>query len=337
MNQTPDPAVCLVSCRISVRIVLVAGDRVVPVNDVNRSVGPLFHVHRTEVAVPRLQDRFLPLQRESRTVGANRKPLDPVGLEIADHEVASHRFRNPTAIQEADATVSARVSDPPELQLVGGGHLPGRQVGHAAGTVDAENLPPAIEGPTPGIPRSHEVIQQRVQLQSPRPKAVEAGLEQVARSPRRLDARFASVPLAEVQFSTRTPDERVDRLVRVPVAEPAQHHTAAVGSTIVIGVLQEQDLGVLPDIDPAVSPLHPGRDIQPLGKNRRAVGRTITVGVLEANDLVVGQVSGKDVGIGGGHGHVHTTGRIPPHGNRRRQSLGIRRKQIDPEPLGNRE
>ena len=58
----PDPAVRLVARRIAILVVLVADDRVIPVDDVDRAVGADLHVDRAEVPVAGMDERLFPLQ-----------------------------------------------------------------------------------------------------------------------------------------------------------------------------------------------------------------------------------------------------------------------------------
>ena len=337
VHQTPDPSVCLVAFGISVGIVLVAGDRVVPVDDVDRPIGSLLHIDRPEIAVPRLQDRLLPVQGEAGPFGPYRKPLDPVRLEVADHKAALHRLGHTPAVEVSDPAIPTRIADARELESVSGRDLAGREVGDPTGPVDAEDLAPAVKRHSPRVARSHAGIQQRVHLQPAWPEPIEARLEQVARPPGRLNPRLATVALTEIQLAAGAPDERIDGLVRVSVAKPAQQHATTIGSTITVGIFQKQDLGVLADIDPTVAPLHARRNVQSFGEHDPAVCRAVSVGVFEPDDLVVGQVAGEHVRIGRGHRNVHATRGVPPQSQRVGQPVRVRGEQVYGEALGNLE
>ena len=91
-RDAPDAAMRLVTRRIAIGIILMTGDRVIPVYDVERSVRTDLHVDGPKVAVAGLQQRLLPLQRITGAVGLDRKPFDAVGLVVPDRKIAMHRF-----------------------------------------------------------------------------------------------------------------------------------------------------------------------------------------------------------------------------------------------------
>jgi len=61
-GDPPDPTMRLVARRIPILVILVADDRVVPVDDVDGPVRPDLHADRTEVPVTRVDERLFPLQ-----------------------------------------------------------------------------------------------------------------------------------------------------------------------------------------------------------------------------------------------------------------------------------
>ena len=114
-GDSPDSAMGLVPGGIPVGIVLVAGDRVVPVDDIDCPVGPYFHVHGTKVPMARLQDGLFPVQGKPGTIVREGKTFYPVSFEISHDKVALHRIRQVPAIEQADSTVSSWIPDPAEL------------------------------------------------------------------------------------------------------------------------------------------------------------------------------------------------------------------------------
>ena len=119
----------------------------------------------------------------------------------------------------------------------------------------------------------------------------------------------------------------------VPVTKSPQQDPAAVRPAVPVGIFQEQELGILPDIDTPFPPLQPGRDVQALGKHGRPVRPAVIVPVLQKDHLVVGQAPGEDMGVGCRDRHVHSPGGIPAKVQWRCQALLFRGEQIDLESL----
>ncbi len=87
-RDSPNATVCFVSRRISVSVVLMTGDRVVPVNDVNRPVRAEFDIDWAKIAMTGSKQRFLPFERETGAVILNGESANAVGLVVTDHEIA---------------------------------------------------------------------------------------------------------------------------------------------------------------------------------------------------------------------------------------------------------
>ena len=92
-RHAPDAAVRLVAARVAEVHLAVLDDRVVPVGDVDRSVGPHLHVDRAEGHVVRL-DHFDFLTRgvPGRVFG-DYETTNPMGSEVVRDHVAAPIFR----------------------------------------------------------------------------------------------------------------------------------------------------------------------------------------------------------------------------------------------------
>ena len=172
-----------------------------------------------------------------------------------------------------------------------------------------------------------------MQLQTARPESMKARLKQMARTPGRLDPRLDAIALPEIEFPSRTPDKRVNRLVRIAVAEATENHAPRVGPAVAIGVLKKQQLGVLAHVDPAVAQFQAGGHVQSLGEHGRFVGPAVMVGIFQDNDLIVGQVTGKDMRIGRCDGDKHPSRRVPPKRQGGRETVFFGGEEIDPQTL----
>ena len=131
------------------------------------------------------------------------------------------------------------------------------------------------------------------------------------------------------QFTVGTPDERIDRLMRVAVSESSQQHVTLVGTSVSVRVLQKQHVRVLTHINTAVAKFDACRNVESLSKHRRLVSISVRVSVLQQDDLVVGEITGTDVRVRGGHRDIHPSVCIPAKIQRRRQAVCFGREQID--------
>ena len=103
---------------MSVLIVLMAGNRVVPIDDVEGSVRSDLHIDWTKIAMRRLKDWVFPLEVVRGTVRPDRKPFDSISFVVADHELSVHRFRELRTVQKTNAAVTARLTDIAKFQTM---------------------------------------------------------------------------------------------------------------------------------------------------------------------------------------------------------------------------
>ena len=93
-----------VAFRVTIEVVLVAGDRIIPIDNVDRSVGTKFDVDGTKVAVLRTQQRFDKVHFETTAILRCSKARDLILLVVAHPKAAIAEF--------VDARVAARFANP---------------------------------------------------------------------------------------------------------------------------------------------------------------------------------------------------------------------------------
>ena len=172
----------LVTARVAVGVVLMASNRIVPVHDVNGTVGPDVHVDWTKITVGRAQQGLFPFQLEPGPLVGHGKYLDPVGLEVPGRELALQLFGQMSAIQIAYTAIASRITNPRKLEPVLGGNLSGGQAGYPTRPIDDEHLSPLVKGHAPGIGRTHPVVKERIQTQTPWTQPIDSRLIKIART-----------------------------------------------------------------------------------------------------------------------------------------------------------
>ena len=102
---------CLIPGGISVGIILVAGDGVVPVDNVDRSVRPNPTVDWAEVSVLGAKQRFFPVEFEARPLLGDGESFDAIRLKVANDKVSIEIFGKVTPIEHRDTAVPARIAN----------------------------------------------------------------------------------------------------------------------------------------------------------------------------------------------------------------------------------
>ena len=92
-------------------------------------------------------------------------------------------------------------------------------------------------------------------------------------------------------------------MVRVFRAETGEHHTAVVGFAVAVRIFEKYDLGAVGDIRAAVAGFDTRGNQQPAGEDRRFVGFAVAIAVFEHQHLVIGLLTGFDMGINLAAGH----------------------------------
>ena len=97
---------------MAIEIILVTGDWIIPINDIDRSVWTNFHINWTEVAVFRVEKWLLPIELEAGTVIARRKAADLVLLVVANQKFALHSIRESPRPKTINSAIATRLANP---------------------------------------------------------------------------------------------------------------------------------------------------------------------------------------------------------------------------------
>ncbi len=104
--------------------------------------------------------------------------------------------------------------------------------------------------------------------------------------------------LVEVQTTIGSKTQRVDQVMRVLGAKPAQHDPPLVRPSIAIAVFQVEQSRAFGDVRGMRTIGNDTRgNQQSIGKHRAAVGDSVTVGISQHNDLVVGFLTRLDLRV----------------------------------------
>ena len=277
----------LVPLGMTVEVVLMAGERIVPIHHVNRTVGSHLDVNRTEVAVLRAQERTLPFQLEARSIFPRLEAAHLVLLVVPDDELALHFVRQISRPQAFDPAVTSRIADSRQAEPALGRNGGRSEVGDSTSSVDHEGLSEIVEGDAPRIAGTHEVIEERIEPQFVRSQAIDPGLEKRGDPEGGFHPGLDPVPLAPPELPTRTPHEGIACLVRVAISKSGQDHRAFVRHAVTISIAQGQQLRSLSDIDLVRAHFHPGRDQQSLCEHPGLIRPAIVVGIPQRDHPVV--------------------------------------------------
>ena len=156
-------------------------------------------------------------------------------------------------------------------------------------------LAPAIDDVAPRVRK--RVRDEHAELFRPRLVAIYAGVLQPDGTVRCLHLRVQERALLKKQAATRTPGERMNRVVAVFRAEAVEHDPPLVRLAVAVRVLQEHQVRLLGYVDAAVAELEPGRKVQAVGKDRSTCRRGRPGSCLRARRAcrpVSGQAPGAD-------------------------------------------
>src|SRR5262245_6575826 len=117
-------------------------------------------------------------------------------------------------------------------------------------------------------------------------------------------------PLAEPEFASRTPLERIDVLMIVPRSKSAKQNPPLVGLAIAVRVTQMNQLRRVADVTSAVAQFEAGRNKKAVGEHGGFVGAPVAVGVLENHDLVIGHLAGFELRIDGAADDPQSSARV---------------------------
>jgi hypothetical protein len=306
-RDPPDSPARLVAIRMPEAHLIVPDDRIEPVGDIKRAVGPELHVHRSKRAMPALNDR-----RQRGVIGDLHAGAVALDLErpdaVVDEPAREHQALplggEVRALDDfgigrlAAALFQPNRVAPPALPAPD--HLRRGKVEATGVARDDDRLAPAGKDPAPRVQRLVVAPVERVESLLARTIPPQARVIERGDAPRRLDPREAMQPLAEHQFARRAPAKRIYVLVIVARAEAAQHDLASVGAAVAIRVRHQPHLRPLTDIARVAGTrrdLKPHGNHEAIGEHRGLVRAPVAVGVLENDDLVVGFLAGFDLRI----------------------------------------
>ena len=294
VGDAVDAAVDVVAEWIAGAVLHVADEYVVPVDDVERAVGGELHVDGAEVAVGAGEQV---VAVGAFVAGAVVGDLVLFGAEeadgVVDEDVALDVVGEVAAGDELEAGGGADAVG--VLDEVGrvGGKLAVADVhgalGHPAevgvGGVGKERLSPFVEGGAPRVGDGEaggafEVLA----LWAVAEEAAVGGADGAVGG---FDVAVEEGAFAHVDGAGRVGAEGADDVVGVVVVEAAEDDFSGVGAVVAVGVLEEDEVGSLGDIDAFGSELEAGGEVEVVGEDGFFVGATVRVGVFEDDEFVV--------------------------------------------------
>lgn len=245
-------------------------DRVVPVGDVDRTVGTDLHVDRAKCDVVGLDDFLLFLGDKAGAEFRQHEPTDAVTTEIVGDQASLPVFGQVSAGDDFEAAVFGAAGvqagqNPPGTVggcVVGTGDhvvdaLAARTVGGKGGAVVVEGRPPRID----------QSAGEDAELQVAGLELPDAAGVQPPDSPRRFDVAVNVNRLAEVESLFGAPAECVHDVVRIFGAESGEHDTSTIRLAVAVSVGEVQQLGAGTHVDAAVTGRDGGRDEQTIGED----------------------------------------------------------------------
>jgi hypothetical protein len=280
-----------VPARIAQRVLHVPDQRVEPVAEVQRAIGPHLHGDGTEIGIRGLQQRLDLDAGEPRAVLDRAVLLDAVEPDdVRDQEVALHLVGEVAAADELDVARRPHLGQRPFLHrplLARVIHMAGKRrpvvVGAARGVRD-EVLPPAVDHVAPGI--GERIGDEDLELLGFRHVTEHRRVVDAHRAVRRLDLRMVERAFLEVEVATGPPLKRVDGVMAVLGAKAVKDDAMLVGLVVAVGVAEKGEVRLLRDVGAAVAELEAHRLVEAVGEHGRRVRAPVAVGVFKDDDLV---------------------------------------------------
>ena len=152
-----------VTFRMAVEVILVTGNRIIPIHHVYGSIWSDFHVDRPEIAVTGTDQWFPPYHLESSTVLGYGEAAYTVSLVIPDDEFSLHFLRQVGSSDALDSAVASGLTDARQAQTALSRDRSGRKVRNTPGSVGNQRLAKVVEGNSPRVARTHKVVQKAIQ------------------------------------------------------------------------------------------------------------------------------------------------------------------------------
>ena len=319
-GDAPDAAVDLVAADVAEIDLAVLDDRVAPVGDVKRAVGPELGVEGAEAGIGRAKEIGQLAGDVGGALIGGFEAHDAVGAEIGGDEVALPVGGEVGAVNDFDAREFGIVAgaDAAEETPGGGVSAVGRSGdaptdAGAASTVGHEGFAGRIELVAPSVDPAPEEDRE---LLIARIETEDAAGREADNSVGRLGVGAGVNGLGEIEPAIGAPTRTVDVVVGVFGAEAAEDDAALVGLAVAVGVAEVEEFGALGDVGAAVAGRDAGGNEQAVGEDRGFVGAAGASGVFEDDDLVGGGLAGLDLRINLGAGDPEAAGRVEVHVDR---------------------
>ncbi len=250
----------------------VLNNRIRPIGDVNRPIRTNLDINRPEgVAQPSDQFRLLLggipaslfIDTEANNSMRSKITGDRRALPLLGELFTVKQF------QPAILGIGTRADalQNPRCPGIGEIHRPGHSIGDALipGPIGDKRLPIAIHLVSPRIA---EALHKHTQLEGVRTKVPHPATVQPLHTMGRFNVAVDIDRLVHVKLTIMAPTQGVKDVVGIFSAKPGKDHPPLIGPAVAIRVLEMQQLGALPHVDPAIPGFNSRWNEKPLGEHR---------------------------------------------------------------------
>jgi len=309
IGDAVDAAVFVVAERIAGGVLHVADEDVVPVAEVEGAVGCELVVDGAEVTVGGgeevvavsglvagfgVEDLMLFEAEEADGVSEDDVALDFVGEVAAGDEFEPGSGADALVFFENGRRFGAELS---VVDFDGAGSHP---VEVGVGSFEEEGLSEAVEGGAPGVGNGE--AGSALEVVALRGVAEESAVGAADGAVGGFDVGMEKGAFAHVDGAGGIGAKGGDDVVGVVIVEAAEDDFADVYFVVVVGVLQEDEVVALGDVNSVVGDFESGGEVEIFGEDNFLVCFAIVVGVFVNEELVVWLgIAGSPMGVGG-HG-----------------------------------
>ena len=294
----------------------VTDEGIMPIDDVERAVGPDIGVDGAEIFVGRLDDVGLADAFDAGAVIGEFHAVDALEADAVRVEIISPIFFGEMgAGDDRAAGAGARGAVPDGFQagvfagVVEFAGERGGEVGVVAGGVGDDIVAPIVEGAAVGI--GEAVGDVGLEAAGEGFVTVEGAVDVAHGAERGLDLRAVENAVAENDRAARFIDEGVGGVVGVGGVETHEDAFTRISFAVTVGVADEPEIGGLHDEDAVFEKLETGGAIQAVEEGGAFVGFAVAVGVLEDNELVLDGGGGGELGVPGPDGDPEAALGVP--------------------------
>ena len=326
VSDAIDAPVLVITVGIAQVMLHVSDDRIVPVGEIDRAVGPQLDVDRPEVGIGRGHDVLQRFPFDARAVFSDLDAINALETDdVQVEEIVLELFREMATAKHAGRR--ARTRGPvPELAHAG---MLGRvieaaaerciEVIRVAGGVRDDAVAPAIEHLAVRI--GEAVRDVGLELASARLEAVDRRVVVTQRTVRRLDLRAVKDAVAQVNCAARIKRQRVGSVMRIRGIKAHQYAFLPVAPTVTVGVPHKPEVRRLHDQYAVLIELETGRGVQIVEERGHLVGAAVVVGVLENEQAVALLAERRALRVIPPDGDPQTAAGVPRH-LQRTQKIG---------------